>query len=108
MPLAMTTIGEASMISMKRLSLATVVLCAACSSPQQAIDARYSGGMLSTVFTDLGPPDEANALSGGQTEYIWRDGATEDGVNPCFRRVLSDGSGRVLSASHTDGRARCS
>lgn len=100
----MTTIGEASM---KRLGLATVAFCAACSSPQQAIDAQYSGGMLTTVFSDLGPPDEANALPGGQTEYIWRDGATEDGVNPCFRRVLSDGSGTVLSASHTDGSGRC-
>lgn len=92
---------------MKRLSLATVVLLAACSSPQQAIDAQYSGATLTAVFSDLGPPDEANALPGGQTEYIWRDGATEDGVNPCFRRVLSDGSGRVLGASHTDGRTRC-
>lgn len=92
---------------MKRFSLATVLMIAACSSPQQAIDAQYSGATLTTVFSDLGPPDEANALAGGQTEYIWRDAATEDGVNPCFKRVLTDGGGRVLNASHSDGRAPC-
>lgn len=91
---------------MKRLSLAAGLLIAACTS-QQAIDAQYAGAPLTNVFSDLGPPDEANALAGGQTEYIWRDGATETGVNPCFRRVLTDGTGRVLSASHTDGRAPC-
>ena len=92
---------------MKRLSLVIGLSIAACSS-QQAIDAQYSGAALTTVFSDLGPPDEANALSGGQTEYIWRDAATETGVNPCFRRVVTDGSGGVLSASYTDGRRPCS
>lgn len=92
---------------MKRLSLTAIVLMAACAPAQQAIDAQYSGAPLTTVFSDLGPPDEANALAGGQTEYIWRDAATETGVNPCFKRVLTDGGGRVVSASHTDGRAPC-
>ncbi|PWR01167.1 hypothetical protein DKT77_18595 [Meridianimarinicoccus roseus] len=91
---------------MKYLSLAAILLVVACTS-QQAINAQYAGAPLTNVISDLGPPDEANALSGGQTEYIWRDAATEDGINPCFKRILTDGGGTVLNASHSDGRGPC-
>ena len=91
---------------MKHLSLAAVLVVVACTS-QQAINAQYAGQPLTTVFNDLGPPDSANALADGQTEYIWRDEASEDGVNSCYKRILTDGSGTVVRASHSDGKGPC-
>lgn len=92
---------------MKYPSLVTLLLIAGCTS-QQAINAQYAGESLTTVIADLGPPDEATALADGQTEYIWRDAATEEGINSCYKRILTDGGGKIVKASYTDGRGPCS
>jgi hypothetical protein len=86
--------------------IAPVCLLLACTA-QDALDAQYSGAPLTDVFADLGPPDEANVLSGGNTEYIWRPAAREDGVDSCFTRIVTDGGGTVVSAGKTDGSRRC-
>ncbi|QIE43460.1 hypothetical protein [Meridianimarinicoccus aquatilis] len=91
---------------MKNLSLVALLVVVGCTS-QQAINAQYAGESLTTVISDLGPPDEANALSDGKTEYIWRDAATEDGINSCYKRILTDGGGKIEKASYTDGRGPC-
>lgn len=91
---------------MRHVFLIAPLFVLACTS-QQALNAEYAGAPLTDVFTDLGPPDEANALDGGQTEYIWRDAASEDGVDACFTRVLTDGGGTVQSAGKSDGLGPC-
>lgn len=91
---------------MKYICLAVALSLMACTS-QQAINAQYAGEPLTAAFNDLGPPDSANALSDGQTEYIWRDAATEDGVNSCYKRIVTNGSGTIVRASHSDGRGPC-
>jgi|GEM_PF-3839420 hypothetical protein len=86
---------------------AALFVVASCTS-QQAINAQYAGEPLTTVISDLGAPDQANALAGGQTEYIWREPVTTDGgIRDCFKRIVTDGGGRVLNASHSDGRGPC-
>lgn len=92
---------------MRHAFLIAPLVVLACTS-QQALNAQYAGEPLTAVFTDLGPPDEANALDGGQTEYIWRDiPSEEEGVENCFIRVLTDGSGTVKSAGKSDGLGPC-
>jgi hypothetical protein len=91
---------------MRHAFLIAPFLLLAC-TPQQAIDAQYAGAPLTAVFADLGPPDEANVMPDGQTEYIWRTAAREEGVDPCFTRIVTDGGGTVLSAGKSDGTGRC-
>ncbi|MGS4946421.1 hypothetical protein ACVDG3_13140 [Meridianimarinicoccus sp. RP-17] len=86
--------------------IAPFFLLLACAS-QDALDAQYAGAPLTAVFADLGPPDEANVLADGQTEYIWRAAAREDGVDSCFTRIVTDGGGTVVSAGKSDGVGRC-
>jgi hypothetical protein len=91
---------------MKYLSLVAALLLVACTS-QQAINAKYAGEPLTVAFNDLGPPDSANALADGQTEYIWRDTPGDDGVQRCYKRMITDGSGTIVNASHSDGLGPC-
>lgn len=91
---------------MKHTFLIAPFLLLACTS-QDALDAQYAGASLTSVFADLGPPDEANVLPDGQTEYIWRAPANEGGVDPCVTRIVTDGGGTVLSAGKSDGQSRC-
>jgi len=79
----------------------------ACTPSEHPLNAQYAGETLTAVFTDLGPPDEANALAEGQTEYIWRAAASEEGVDTCFTRILTDGGGTVVSAGKSDGLGPC-
>lgn len=74
---------------------------------EQAINAQYAGAPLTAVFADLGPPDDATVLADGQTEYIWRASAREDGLNSCVTRIVTDGGGTVLRADKSDDRGPC-